>query len=63
MSQETTLKQCCKSKPLWVFVYSVGDIFVICDKDFQSPAYRFGVEKIINIETQECLTPEQAFGV
>ncbi len=63
MSQDTTIKQCCKSDPIWVFTYSDGKIIVICDKDFTSPAFRVGVEKVINIETQECLTPQEAFGV
>jgi len=44
-------------------MYSDGNIIVICDKDFQSPAFRLGVEKVINLESQECLTPQEAFGV
>ena len=63
MSQDAILKQCCKSDPIWIFTYSDGKIIVICDKDFTSPAFRVGVEKVINIETQECLTPQEAFGV
>jgi len=62
MSQETAITQCCKSKPIWIFMYSDGNIIVICDKDFQSPAFRLGVEKVINLESQECLTPQEAFG-
>lgn len=62
MSQDTILKQCCKSDPIWIFTYSDGTVFVICQKDFKSPAYRHGVKKIINIESQECFTPAEIFG-
>ncbi len=57
------VKQCCNGSPLWIFVYSDGRIFSICDEDFQSSAYRFGVIEVINIETRESFTPEQIFGV
>lgn len=62
MSQETAITQCCKSKPIWIFMYSDGNIIVICDKDFQSPAFRLGVEKVINIESQKIFTPTELFG-
>ncbi len=50
------------SAPIWIFVYSDGSILSICDIDFKSPGYRFGVSKIINVESKESFTPEQIFG-
>ncbi len=50
------------SLPVWIFVYSDGSILTICESDFKSPAYRNGVEKIINIKSQENFTPELLFG-
>jgi len=58
----TTFKKCCMSLPIWIFVYSDGSILTICESDFKSPAYRNGVSKIINIESQEVFTPEFLFG-
>lgn len=57
-----SIKQCCVSSPTWIFIYSDGRIFAICDNDFKSKSYQEGVEKIINIESQEEFTPEQLFG-
>ena len=62
MSLKHVVKQCCMSSPVWIFIYSDGRIFGICDLDFKSPSYREGVEEIINIKTQESFTPEQIFG-
>ncbi len=62
MSQDTVVKQCCNSDPIWIFVYSDGNVFVICEKDFDSPTYRYDVKKIINIKSQESFTPEEIFG-
>jgi len=63
MSLDTTITQCCVSDPIWIFIYSDGSIFAICDKDFENPAYRVGVTEIINMETQESFKPEKLFGV
>jgi len=50
------------STPVWIFVYSDGSIFSVCDIDFKSTCYRNGVSQIINIESKESFTPEQLFG-
>lgn len=63
MSQDTILKQCCKSDPIWIFSYADGTVFVICEKDFNSVSYRVGVKKIINIKSQQVYTPAEIFGV
>jgi len=57
----TTIKQCCATAPVWIFVYSDGRIFAICENDFRSPSYRIGVEKIINMNTKASFPPEQIF--
>ena len=44
-------------------MYADGNIIVICEKDFHSPGFRVGVKEIINLKSQECFTPEEAFGV
>jgi len=56
-----TIRQCCVGNPVWIFVYSDESVYIICDKDFESPAYRLDVIKIINIESQESFTPEKLF--
>lgn len=61
--QNNSVKQCCVSSPVWIFIYSDGRIFAICEKDFKSPSYQIRVEEIINIKTHESFTPQQMFGV
>ncbi len=54
MSLESiTVKQCCATAPVWIFVYSDGRIFAICDDDYNSPSYRIGLKIIINIKTRQ----------
>lgn len=60
--EKATVKQCCMCSPVWIFVYSDGSIFAICEKDFKSKPYQSGVIEIINIETQESFSPDQLFG-
>jgi len=63
MSLEKGLvKQCCTTTPVWIFIYSDGRIFAICNDDFKSPSHRIGVQKIINIKSRESFTPEKLFG-
>lgn len=63
MSLDTTkVKQCCKSSPVWIFVYSDGRVFAVCDEDFKSPSYRLKLFKIVNIKSKKVFTPEQLFG-
>ncbi len=63
MSHESAVvKQCCLSSPNWVFIYSDGRIYAICEKDFRSPSYRIDVKEIINMITKESFTPEHLFG-
>jgi hypothetical protein len=50
------------SLPVWIFVYSDGTIFAICDEHLKSLAYRVGVIEIINIQTKESFTTEQILG-
>ena len=61
-SLDATIKQCCVSDPIWIFIYSDGSIFAICKDDFKNPTYRVGVTEIINMETQESFAPEKLFG-
>jgi len=56
------LQQCCVCDPIWIFVYSDGSIFSICEKDFKSAAYRLNVIEVINIESQQSFKPEEIFG-
>ena len=58
----TKVKQCCNNSPVWIFVYSDGRVFAVCDEDFKSPSYRIGLLKIVNIKSKEVFTPEQLFG-
>jgi hypothetical protein len=60
--QQNNIKKCCASSPVWIFVYSDGRIFSICNEDYKSTAYRFDVTEVINIETKVSMTPKQAFG-
>jgi hypothetical protein len=64
MSQalKANIKQCCVSDPVWIFTYSDGSYFLICNNDFKSPGYRVGVTEIINMETQQVFTPDILFG-
>lgn len=63
MSQDTEkIQQCCVSSPVWIFIYSDGRIFSICNEDYKSTAYRFDVVEVINMESQISMTAEQAFG-
>ena len=57
------IKQCCNTKPTWVFIYDDGTNWAICEKDSKDPAYQYGVKEIIKIETRESFTPAQIFGV
>lgn len=59
---EPRLKKCCMSEPVWIFVYSGGTIYTVCDEHKKSPAYRVGLNQIIKVQTRELFTPEQIFG-
>lgn len=62
MELETSLRQCCKiHEPVWIFCYSDGSFFAICDNYFYSEGHRVGVTKIIDMRTRNEYTPEQAF--
>ncbi len=61
-SLDTTIKKCCVSDPVWIFIYSDGSIFAICKEDFSNSVYQSGVEEVINIESQESFTPQKIFG-
>jgi len=50
------------SEPVWIFVYSGGTIYTVCDEHKKSPAYRVGLNQIIKVQTRELFTPEQIFG-
>ena len=63
MSLDTAVKQCCTNEPVWIFIYSDGSIFAVCDDDFSNPTFRIGVKEIINLDTQESVSPENNFGV
>ena len=64
MSQalKPTIKQCCIGDPVWIFTYSDGSFFLVCNKDFKNSQYQINLEGVINIETQESFTPAQLFG-
>jgi len=64
MSQrlQPAIKQCCVCDPIWIFSYSDGSFFLICEKDFKNPSYQIDLEEVINIESQESFTPGQLFG-
>ena len=64
MSQtlKPAIKQCCANVPIWIFSYSDGSFFLICENDFKNPGYQINLQEIINIETQESFTFEQLFG-
>lgn len=59
---KATVKQCCATDPLWIFIYSDGSVFAICEHDLKTQAYQLGVTEVINIKTQESFSPEQIFG-
>ena len=60
--EKSTVKQCCTDSPIWIFLYSDGSIFAICQKDFKDPAYQTGVIEVINLETEQSFKPSQIFG-
>ncbi len=62
LSLANSVKQCCEADPYWIFLYSDGSVFAICENDLKNPTYQLDVEKVINIKTQESFTPTQIFG-
>lgn len=56
------IKQCCTHSPVWIFIYSDGRIFAICENDYNLLIYRYGVKEIINIQSKVSFTPGQLFG-
>lgn len=56
------LKQCCEAEPVWIFTYSDGSVFAICNNHVKNPAYHIGLEKIFKISTQEEFSLEQIIG-
>lgn len=61
-SLEPTIKQCCVGDPVWIFSYSDGSFFLICESDFKNPSYQINLQEVINLESQESFTPGQLFG-
>ncbi len=59
---KTIVKQCCATEPVWIFIYSDGSVFAICENDLKTPGYQLGVVEVINIKSQESFSPEQIFG-
>jgi len=57
-----SIKQCCVGDPVWIFSYSDGSFFLICDNDFKNSTYQINLIEVINIESQESFTPGQLFG-
>lgn len=60
MSNE--MYSCCKKQPFWIFIYKNNQVYTICKDHFESDAHRWNVQSVINFNTNENLTPEQAFG-
>ena len=56
------IRQCCKNAPVWIFVYSDGRIYAICDEDYHFKAYRYDVKFVINIKSKISQTAKEAFG-
>lgn len=62
MFDTSSLKLCCNSLPVWIFCYSDGTFFGICDNDFKSPEFQLGLDRIVKIETGEVFSPGDLFG-
>ena len=64
MSQalKPAIRQCCVNDPVWIFSYSDGSFFLICEKDFKDKKYQIELEEVINIKTQESFSVDQLFG-
>lgn len=55
------VESCCKKPICWIFVYTDGEVYSICEDHFYSRAHRTSVKNVVNFQTRAKYEPAMLF--
>ena len=61
MKMSLDVESCCKKPTRWIFVYTDGEVYSICEDHFYSRAHRTSVKNVVNFQTRVKYDPVMLF--